>query len=264
MGIGLPFRSPRVGSSPPPWVPGDAGTILYQLDAEASSVLWQDTSGTTPATTAGDPIQRWSASVGGNATQSTAGLIPVLALASGKKRVSFDGSNDRLVNASQTFTAGAKSLAFCWRYTAAPSGSEVDMVCSLGLPGTGGVSRLVFCAGSHPSAGLNWHFDAPASSTGVVGASSVTLDTSLHALVVVYNGGTITDAASYRAWLDGSALTIAGRASSLTPSGTTSIGAMSIGNNPATADVAHVLLWSGAISDANAIAACNYLLARHS
>lgn len=227
-------------------------------------MLWQDTGATTAATTSGDPIRRWNATVGGNVTQSTAGAEPQLVLSSGKKRVSCDGSNDRLVNASQTFTAGAKSIALCWQYTSTPGPSEVDYLALFGLPASGGISRIVVAGSSHASAGFNFNMDAPGSSTTLVGASSVTADTSLHAAVITYNGGTITDGTSYRLWVDGIEKTVATRASAITPNGTTSLGALSNGNNPATADFLHALVWSGAISEANAIAACNYLLARHS
>lgn len=226
-------------------------------------MLWQDTSATTPATTGGDPIRRWNASTGGNVTQSTAGAEPQLVLSSGKKRVRFDGSNDRLTNGSQSFTAGAKSLALCWQYTSTPGTSEVDYLALFGLPATGGISRIVMAGSSHASAGLNFNCDAPGSSTTLVGASSVTADTNLHAAVITYNGGSLTAGASYRLWVDGDEKTVATRASSLTPSGSTSVGALSNGNNPATADILHALVWSGAISPTHAVEACSYLLARH-
>jgi len=261
-GHGFPFRNPKGSSSPPPWTPSDAGTILYQLDAEETNVLWQNTAGTVAAVAGGDPVQRWSATVGGNVTQSTAGVIPVLALSGSKKRVSFDGANDRLTNGTQSFTAGAKSLALCWKFNTTPTGSSLAAPCNLGLPATGGATRVLFTGPSHPSNGLNWNMDAPGASTTFVG-TGISLDTAIHALVITYNGGGTSAASSYAAWLDGTPITPSVRASATTPIGTTSLGALSNGNNPGDIQIMHVLLWQGAISATNAVSACSYLLTRH-
>lgn len=268
-GFGLPFvvvgDTSGGGAAPPPWQPSDAGTILYQLDVEGSGVLFQDTGGTTPATGAGDIIKRWNATVGGgNITQSTSGAEPQLAIVSGKKRVRCDGVNDRLTNGSQTFAGGAKTVALCWQYTVTPGTSEVDYLALFGLPATGGITRIVQCGSSHASAGLNFNCDAPGSSTALVGIAAATPNTTLRALVFVYNGGSITAAASYKAWLNGTAQTVVARASSLTPGGSTSVGSLSNGNNPATADFMGAIIWSGAIADADAVEACNWMLNRYS
>ena len=261
--LGLPFQR-AAGGAAPPWSPGDAGTVLLELNSEAASALWQDTAKTIPATLAGDPIRCWAATFGVDFLQSTAGAEPALVFSGTRKFLRFDGVNDRIVRTGAPYTAGAKSWAFCWKYHALPGGTEVDSLLHLGVPSSGGLSRLLVAGASHPSAGINFNADAPGVSTqwcGVIGSAA---STSLSTIVVAYNGGATTNPASYSCWINGAAQTVSARASATTPTGDSAVGASSTGGSPASIDAAHVLLWSGAISAANAVAAHSYLMGLHS
>lgn len=98
LGLGIGFTNSSGGSSEP------------SFDWSASSSMFQDTAGTTPASANNDPVGSWDTGAF-SALQSTAGARPLLATAG--PRVAFDGSNDYLaVTGSVSSTIGSVIIAF--------------------------------------------------------------------------------------------------------------------------------------------------------
>jgi len=87
------------GASKSTFNPLSLSPSLY-LDASNSSSLFQDTSGTTPASANNAPVGRWNdlSGNGNNVTQGTANAKPLLktSIQNGNNVVRFDGVNDLL------------------------------------------------------------------------------------------------------------------------------------------------------------------------
>lgn len=85
-------------------VPKQVSGLQLWLDAADGSTLLQS-SGGAPASANNDPVGQWLDKSGNNrhSSQSTAANKPLLATntKNGKNTISFDGSNDQLVNATQ-------------------------------------------------------------------------------------------------------------------------------------------------------------------
>jgi hypothetical protein len=240
------------------WSPSSHSNLLLDLDGQGSNVLWQDTSATTPSDAGGEQIQRWNASTGTNVTNSTAGTFPAYGTINGKAAVDFDGTDDRLTSA-QTFSAGTKTFAIVFQYDSAPTTTERDDICNLGST----ANQLWFSTGGNTASlgRLSWGFDKTAASTTFVGTDGYTADLTRRIVIITYNGGSITAAASYRCWVDGVEQTIVTRVTAAGAAGTTSIGARSTGAQAFNGRVGQVVLW-GADHSADAATIHNGLNGR--
>lgn len=94
----LTSTSAAATAKPLPAVLSSLSGVSLWLDGGDTSTLFQDTAGTTAATTAGQAVARWNdkSGNGNNATQSTSTQRPVLAAKGTALVPSFDGSNDYL------------------------------------------------------------------------------------------------------------------------------------------------------------------------
>ena len=234
------------GAAAAAWTPASA-TPLFWADAAAAfgSGLFQDSGKTSLVTTALQAVGAWvqEGAITPDLLQSgalTKGYFT--SLSSGALAVGFDGVDDRLASA-QTFTAGAKTLAFRFQYSTALGATELDTPLSLG-DATGQV-RILLAGASHATyPRLSWAFDLTGASALFLGSNDLTVNTSEHTVVIAYNGGTRTDPASYRVWVDGVEGTVTTRGST-TAFGTTSLGAGSTGAAPATIKYARIALLQG-------------------
>ncbi len=101
------------------WTPADLSGLALWLDASDLSKLFQDTGGTTPVSSDGDPVDRWN-DKSGNAfdfTSSGGSARPTYHTSGGLHWVEGDGSNDRMTRAASIglYAAGACSVFFSMR-----------------------------------------------------------------------------------------------------------------------------------------------------
>lgn len=97
-----------------------SGLALW-LDAADSTTLFQNSDGTTPATSANDPVGYWRDKSGNNrhATQATAGNRPAYAGSmNGRGVLTFDGTSDRLLGSVPAITALPATIIAVARPTA--------------------------------------------------------------------------------------------------------------------------------------------------
>lgn len=245
IGCGIPWAK-QGGSAAAAWTPAAVGaTFVVNAPAAFGSRLFQDSGKTSLVTTALQAVGAWvqEGAITPDLLQSGAlakGYFT--SLSSGALGVGFDGVDDRLASA-QTFSAGAKTLAFRFQYATAPGATELDTPLSLG-DATCQV-RIFLAGASHATyPRLSWAFDLTGASALFMGSNDLTPNTSEHTVIIAYNGGTRTDPASYRVWVDGVEGTVTTRGST-TASGTTSIGAGSAGAAPAAIKFARIALLSG-------------------
>ena len=236
-----------VGSAAAAWTPASA-TALFWIDADkafSGGRLYQDSGKTSLVTTALQAVGAWvqEGAITPDLLQSgalTKGYFT--SLSSGALGVGFDGVDDRLASA-QTFSAGAKTLAFRFQYATAPGATELDTPLTLGAMTN--QLRLFLSGSSHGTyPRLSWAFDLTGASTLFLGSNGLTVDTNEHTVIIAYNGGSVTSAASYRVWVDGVEGTVTTRGST-TASGTTAIGAGSAGAAPAAIKYARIALLQG-------------------
>jgi hypothetical protein len=260
MPFGLPFTGrPRAGASPPPppWTPTDPGTPALWLDCQTAA-LWQDTGGTTPASSPGDPVARANVAYGTNLTQATGSARPTRSTIGSAVALLGDASDDRLAS-TQTIADAAATLAVVYKYGSSLGASVRQILCAMGVAGS--KRWTLHTAGASASLPyLSWTL-AGGSSTAHVGADVVVGDTARHVLVVKYLGGTVTDTANWRCWVDGAAQTVVTRAA-LTPAGTTAVLARSDGVTASGAALGELIVWASALSDADCVAASSYLAGR--
>lgn len=97
---------PNPGFSPALW-----------LDASDLSTLFQDSAGTVPVTTDGDPVGRWNDKSGNgrNFTQSTSGSRPTYRTSGGFHWLEFDGTSDWLVGATSALSFAIVNLFMAYR-----------------------------------------------------------------------------------------------------------------------------------------------------
>lgn len=260
MPFGLPFTGrPRAGASPPPppWTPTDPGTPALWLDCQTAA-LWQDTAGTVPASSLGDPVGRADVLYGTNLTQATAAARPTRGTLGGAVALVGDGVDDRVAS-SQTIPDAPVTLATVFQFNATVGASARRILCVMGVAGS---KRFpIHVAGASASLPyLSWTL-AGGSSTAHVGADVAAGDTARHVLVVKYLGGTVTDVANWRCWVDGDAQTVVTRAA-LTPAGTTAVLGRSDGVTASGAALGELIVWASALSDGDCAAAAAYLAGR--
>ncbi len=121
-GAGAASTTTTVTPYPTSVMTAGAGMVLW-LDGADTATMFQDTAGTTAATTAGQSVARWNdkSTQANHATQSTAGQRPTLATVSSRALATFDGTDDNLVldptklpngtTASTTFAVGRTTEA---------------------------------------------------------------------------------------------------------------------------------------------------------
>jgi len=238
-----------------PWTPTSPGTPALWADPSATNVLWQDTAGTIPASSAGDPVARINVIAGTNLTQPTAGARPSRTTLGTLTALVGDATDDRL-SSSQTIADAAATLAVVYRYGTAIGASVREILCAMGVAGS--KRWTVHLAGASASLPhLSWQL-APGASTAHVGANVTVGDTALHTIVIKYLGGTVTNTANWMCWVDGVSQTVVTR-SAITPAGTTSLLARSDGVTACSAAVGEMIVWDSAISDADCVSAAAYL-----
>lgn len=228
------------GEGPSTW-----GRPYLWVDGLRASSFFTDTAGTVPAV-AGDPVRGWRGHYGTILTQSTAGAEPTRIDPSGGPRARFDGAGDRVTSGQVWSVAGAKTMLVVFRLQSTPSGTTVTRPIQLGTN-----TRQFMMQVNGPSASI------PGLAVGAdrttTGATAVQVpwapDTALHALAVRYNGGTVTDAASYRANLDGAIPSLSSVGSGFGAFGNQSLGATSAGSNPSPIDLCELIAWDAALSD---------------
>lgn len=89
----------------------DAGAVGYLLDIAASwGGLYTDTGGTTPVTTAGNPVKQWEDTSGNGHDFTEATNAPVAAIEDGYDCVYFDGLNDLLSSAVAGSLSGTTEI----------------------------------------------------------------------------------------------------------------------------------------------------------
>lgn len=109
LGLGVPFSGGV-------WSPirlFNAASNGVLLDASRLDTLFQDAAGTTPVTTAGQPVGRVLDQSGGarHATQSTSAARPTYRLdIYGRAYLEFDGVDDWLTTASMALAAGGRTV----------------------------------------------------------------------------------------------------------------------------------------------------------
>lgn len=255
VGVGLPFTAPAGGAAPP-WTPTTPATPALWLDCQTAA-LWQDTGGTTPASAGGDPVARADVIHGTNLTQVTASARPTRSAIGSAVALLGDAADDRL-SSTQTIADAAATLAVVYKYGSALGASVRQILCAMGVAGSKRWS--VHIAGASASLPyLSWQLAG--SSTAHVGADVTVGDTSRHVLVLKYLGGTVTDVANWRCWVDGAAQTVVARPA-ITPVGTTAILARSDGTTASGAALGELIVWASALSDSDCVAASSYLAGR--
>lgn len=232
----------RGGGTSAIWTPASASASWW-IDAPAAFAggrLWTTSGKTALVASPGDPVGAWvqEGGLAPDLAQGTTGARGYLTtVTSGASAVGFDNIDDRLTSA-QTFSAGAKTVGLRFQYHTTLGASELDVPLTLGA--TPSQFRLAIGGASATFPGVQWIFDVAGSSTAFT-KFAWTPDTSEHTLLIVYNGGSIGSSASYRAWLDGVEKTLSGGSSSLA-SGTSSVGAISIGSAAAAIKIARAFL----------------------
>lgn len=223
------------------WSPASVSASWW-IDAPAAFAggrLWTTSAKATLAAPS-DPVGAWEqeGSLTPGMAQTVTGARGYLTtVTSGAYAVGNDNVDDRLASA-QAFAAGAKSIGLRFQYHTVLGSSELDVPLTLGA--TPSQFRLAIGGPTATFPGVQWVCDVAGSSTAFT-KFAWTPDASEHTLLICYNGGTKTDPASYRAWLDGVEKTLSGGSSS-TASGTTSVGAISLGSAAAGIKVVRAFL----------------------
>lgn len=247
-----PVQRRRAASAPVLWSPGDHSPLFWH-DVPLSFAaprLYQDTGKTSAVTTLGQSCLT-AVQDGGltpDLVQATGSNAPVLAQIGGAYALSYDGAADRLSSA-QTFSAGAKTVGLLFQYSTVLGASELDVPLSLGASPT--QFRLAMGGPSSTFPGIQWVCDVGAGSTAFRRVVW-TPDTAQHTLLVCYDGS------SHRAWLDGVEQSVVAGSSSVA-SGTTSLGAISVGSAAAAVKIGRTFLCPSNLS-ADATAIQSYLI----
>jgi hypothetical protein len=171
-------------------IPTDYANLLAWGSDQSS--LWQDTAGTVPAVLADDPVGRWD-DLSGNErhlTQATAGSRPLLKLGvfANRRAPLFDGVNDYLLNSALGAAATGEDtplsfLAVCQR------------------PATGAQSIASWAASASNNPFMDYRFGSnryevlrrdTAANPVVTVQSSIPLDTGLHVVAFVFDGGFVS------------------------------------------------------------------------
>lgn len=160
MQLGIPTL--RSGAA---FSPVDVPDFVYWFDADSPDTLWQDSSGTTPATADGAVVGRWSDKTGASrhVTQATEGARPLLktSVVNGRNVIRFDGVNDWMINSDIGITLSASTYYIVVRY------DELPLVTKRILAPATGINQSIYPGGTNigMSAGTALSAAAPASGT---------------------------------------------------------------------------------------------------
>lgn len=255
VGVGAlwPFAKLSAGGST--WTPTSPGVPALWMNPR-SNQMWQDTAGTVVASAPGDPVARIDVSNGTNLTQITSGRRPLLSNINGKPALLGDGTDDLLSNA-QTIADAACTMVVVYKRPLAIGASTRQIIATMAVAGS---KRFpVHIAGASASLPyLSWTLAGV--STAHVGVNTVVGDTALHVIVIKYLGGTVTDVANWRCWIDGVAQTVVTRAA-ITPSGITAVLARSDTASASDSEIGDFLVYDTAISDSDCASASSYFAA---
>lgn len=236
-------------ASVPAWVPSDVAGLLLQYDALSTPTMecYLESSGTPPGTTRvttnGETVGTCRNKVANNdhLIQATAASRPTYnstGLGGGPCLI-FEGSADHL-----RVVDSVTAAQFTWLIS-----FKLDSVPGSGLfTSPGGIN---FSAGSSELLLMNGvggyrNLTVNLGTTNGVGYN-MTLDTSPHVVVITYNGGSATSAASWQVFVDGVSQTLS--ASGLViPSGAHAMGARTSGSNQMAGRVRAMCAWSGVLS----------------
>jgi hypothetical protein len=97
--------------------PGPGYSPALWLDASDLTTLFQDSAGTIPVTTDGDPVGRWNDKSGNgrNFTQSSSSQRPTYRTSGGYHWVEFDGSDDWMFGSSNMLAFPTVAAFLAWR-----------------------------------------------------------------------------------------------------------------------------------------------------
>jgi len=123
------------GSSGATWTPADlflSGEQGCWLDSSDLTTLFQNSTGTTPVTAAGQPVGRWNNKIAGqgtlfNVVQATTAARPLLEASGSFLRINFDGADDVLSSSGTTLTGQAVTLSVGFR-KALPTSNNLQPV----------------------------------------------------------------------------------------------------------------------------------------
>lgn len=182
-------QSRAAGGATPAWDPTDLAGLALWLDASDISTLSQDTGGSTPVTTSGDPVGRWADKSGNSRhlTQATAGRRPTYQAAgrdTGQPALSLDDIDDGLTRATGHVPPGALTLALVGKITSTPGGAEYDQFFACG-DGTTWVSVLL--SGDASYSGVAFARGTVGTPAGVK-ATSASIATGKTSTLLIYDG----------------------------------------------------------------------------
>lgn len=250
LGLDLSIRLSRAAGGPAPWAPTDVAGLELFLDADDTSVLFQNSGGTGAVTTTSDPVGYAGDKSGNNRhfVQATSGqrlLWQSDGLGGGHASILADDVDDRLDRSPAFGVVGAQTWALTFRLAAVPGSSEIDGV--LDLSAGGKSSPLVVCNFSGYQ-NITWCFDFSGSVTAV--GINPTLDTTRHSLLIIYNGSGSTTPGNYSVYLDGVAQTVNASSAFVATSGST-LANLANGSFPAALHLGKAIVYSGALSGAD-------------
>ena len=185
---------------------GQLPGLVFLLDQDAADLTdagagacsaWADTSG---------------AGIVASLTQGTAANRPTIG--SSPVKVTFDGTNDLLTGGTTALTSGNPiTVGIRFRLTAA---AATFSLITIAQPGSNAAEILILSLGGYQ----NVSFIAGIASAGsAMSGFSPTHDTSVHTLVVTYNGSGATTPANYTATWDGVAQTVVASGNTTSPRG---------------------------------------------
>lgn len=242
------------------WTPETPGAPDWWHIVE-SGRIWQDTAGTTAATSPGDPVARIDARYGTNFSQSTSGLRPYLTSLGTVLAVRSDDVDDNLGHSSTFASDGAKTFAGLFEIISAPGASAAETIIRLGATPRQIILRH---SGLSSSSAKGWHVAVDRTSTNaqcIQGPTPELLSNGIHSIVVRYDGGGTAVASAYRIWLDGTEITatLGGNAAA---SGNCRWLATSVPAEVFNGSVHESLVWLSALSESDCISCSAYLEAK--
>jgi hypothetical protein len=219
-----------------------------QLWLRADAGVYQDAAKTTPAVNDGDVVGCWEdqSGNGNDATQATTAKKPVvkLGIVNGKPVVRFDGIDDKLIISSTLNISGAQDRTFF-------------AVCKT----SSGTSEPVFSINADSSvAGKRWTVRGASGKLRIEiagsGYNSALRTTAMSVLAVKLYGSTLGDHILYRNSVSESA---SGTSTVDTLDTNTQLGSYVSGTAFLNGDIAEILVYNSALSDADRQAIEDYL-----
>lgn len=223
-----------------PW----SASLIRRATIPAGSSLLLDAN--LGITLSGSNVTTWAdqSGSGNNFVQATGAIQPLINNSSinGQKGVTFSGSTG--LSCTGTFATGAKTVVIVFKLTSNPTSGNFYSFLSLKEAGPLYVEALASnISVSYQPYTFGNDFLAITPASGIANA----LDTSAHALLFTYNGGTNTSTASYTAQLNGSAQSVVASSAINRGAGTDlcSLGCRLTSGNAASAGVVGDICWVG-------------------